>query len=169
MWNSLFNRSGSDRAHAVPENPNAQTLVNKPFGERMLLKLDEIRWTARGAGSRLPVGALPQLGRIEDVLQPLLEHLVANPPNVDEEIAVQALVTDYLPTTLGAYIGLNRQFALAVGADGRTPGDELLDQLVTLANAAEDLGRAVYAHDGDQLKTQGRFLTTKFQQSDLAL
>jgi hypothetical protein len=164
---SLFNRTNP--AHAVSETTTPQSIVNKPFGEKMLVKLDEIRWKARGAGSKLPVGALPQLGRIEDVLQPLLEHLIANPPNVDEEIAVQALVTDYLPTTLNAYIGLNRQFAISVGADGRTAGDDLLDQLVTLANAAEDLGRAVYAHDGDQLKTQGRFLTTKFQQSDLAL
>jgi len=31
------------------------------------------------------------------------------------------MVTDYLPTTLHAYIGLNPQFAQTPRADGRTP------------------------------------------------
>jgi hypothetical protein len=82
---------------------------------------------------------------------------------------VQALVTDYLPTTLNAYIGLNRQIAQAPRPDGRTPGDDLLEQLGTLANAADELGHAVYAHDADKLQTQGRFLDTKFSRSDLEL
>jgi hypothetical protein len=165
MWKSVFKR---DRPPA-PAEPPLPAAPAEPFGERMKSKLDEIGWTARRAGGRLPVAALPQLGRIEDLLRPLLDHLVTNPPSVEEEIAVQAMLTDYLPTTVGTYIGLNRQFAETPRPDGRTAGDDLIEQLVMLEGAAQELSLAVYAHDAQQLATHGRFLSTKFSGSDLDL
>jgi hypothetical protein len=165
MWKSVFKR---DRPPPRAEPPVPAAPV-EPFGERMKVKLEEIGWTARRAGGRLPIAALPQLGRIEDVLRPLLNHLVTNPPSVEEEIAVQAMLTDYLPTTVGTYIGLNRQFAETARADGRTAGDDLIEQLVMLEGAAQELSLAVYAHDAQQLATHGRFLSTKFSGSDLDL
>jgi len=163
MWNP-FKRDPTPEAGPVPT-----AAPGAPFGERMGEQLVTVGWTARRAGATLPVAALPQLGRIEDVLRPLLDHLASNPPSVEEEIAVNAMLTDYLPTTLGAYIGMNRQFAEAARADGRTPGDDLMEQLVTLETAAHELSLAVYAHDAEQLATQGRFLSTKFNRSDLDL
>ncbi|MEJ7783692.1 MAG: hypothetical protein WKF96_02740 [Solirubrobacteraceae bacterium] len=135
----------------------------------MAEELQRIGRTARRAGGTLPVAALPRLGQIEDVLRPLVEYLVDNPPSIEEEIAVEALLTDYLPTTLSAYTVLNRQVATMVRADGRAPGDDLLDQLAMLEAAARELSSSVYAHDAEQLATQGRFLGTKFNRSDLAL
>lgn len=164
MWKSLFKREPP--APAAPAPPAAPAV---PFGERMGAELERLRWAARRAGATLPVAALPRLGQIEDVLGPLIAYLVDNPPSVDEEIAVEALLTDYLPTTLNAYTALNRQVTTAVGADGRTPDDELLDQLATLESAARELSASVYAHDAMQLAAQGRFLSTKFSRSDLAL
>ena len=165
-----FNRNRDDQPRPAPEQPRPQPIINQgPFGDRMLNALEKARWEARRNGGKLPVAALPQLGRIEDVLLPMLDHLSRHTPSVDEEIAVQAMVTDYLPTSLNAYIGLNRQFAQTAGADGRTPGDDLLEQLVTLELAAHELSQAVYAHDAEQLQTQGRFLRAKFERSDLAL
>jgi hypothetical protein len=165
MWKSVFKR---DRPPASAEPP-APTAPAEPFGERMTAKLDEIGRTARRAGGTLPIATLPQLGRIEDVLRPLLTHLVTNPPSVEEEIAVEAMLTDYLPTTVNTYIGMNRQFAETARADGRTPGDDLVEQLVMLEGAAQELSHAVYAHDAQQLATHGRFLSTKFSGSDLDL
>jgi hypothetical protein len=165
MWKSVFKR---DRSPA-PADPPVPAAPAEPFAERMTSKLEEISWTARRSGGTLPIAALPQLGRIEDVLRPLLGHLVTNPPSIDEEIAVEAMLTDYLPTTVGTYIGMNRQFAESARADGRTPGDDLIDQLVMLEGAARELSVAVYAHDAQQLATHGRFLSTKFSGSDLDL
>jgi hypothetical protein len=164
MWKSLFKREPF--TPPPPDEPAAPAI---PFGERMAGELEQLRWTARRAGGTLPVAALPRLGEIEDVLVPLIEYLIEHPPSVDEEIAVEAMVTDYLPTTLRAYIGMNRQIAETKRADGRTAGDDLLDQLATLSDAVHELSRSVYAHDAEQLATQGRFLTTKFSGSDLAL
>lgn len=166
MWNSLF---GKDHDDGPPEHPPAPTPAAEPFAERMRTQLSKISWTARGAGDRLPVAALPVLGLIEDLLHPMLENLRINPPSVEEEIAVQAMIGDYLPTTLDAYLAMNPEFAHQAGADGRTPGDDLLEQLGTLEQAISELAQAVYAHDAQQLQVQGRFLGTKFSRSDLEL
>jgi hypothetical protein len=163
MWKSLFNRPEDDGPSA-PAEP-----VPLLFVDRMTQQVDRLRWQARSAGSRLPIAALPMIGRIEDVVAPLLEHLRVNPPSIDEEIAVEGLLTDYFPTTLTTYLNLNPRFASEPRADGRTPGDDLIDQLRTLATAATELSRAIYAHDAQDLQSQGRFLQTKFDRSDLAL
>lgn len=163
MWKSLFGRPDADgpvaEVHPAPRS----------FVDRMVQQLDRLRWQARSAGSRLPVAALPMIGRIEDIMTPLLEHLAANPPSIDEEIAIEALLTDYFPTTVKTYLNLNPQFAGEARADGSTPGDDLMGQLRTLQTAATELSRAIYAHDAQDLQSQGRFLQTKFNRSDLAL
>lgn len=165
MWRSLF---GRDRP-AEPSPAPASSQPAEPFADRMFEKANTISWTARRAGAHLPVAALPQLGLIEDVLYPLLAHLRTSPPSVDEEIAVEAYVGDYLPTTLNAYLALNHQFAHQARVDGSTPGDDLVEQLETLEVAIRDLAQAVYAHDAQQLSVQGRFLSAKFSRSDLEL
>lgn len=163
MWKSLFGRLEADGSAHPTEAPALS------FVDRMSQQLDRLRWQARGAGSRLPIATLPMVGRIEDVIEPLLEHLAANPPSIDEEIAAESLLTDYYPTTLTTYLSLNPQFAGEARADGRTPGDDLIDQLRTLETAATELSRAIYVHDAQDLQAQGRFLQTKFDRSDLAL
>jgi len=166
MWKSLFGRDNSDGPRQEGPAPGAPT---RPFADRMAEQANNISWAARRAGARLPIAALPQLGLIEDILYPLLTHLRTNLPTVDEEIAVEAFVGDYLPTTLNAYLALNPQFARQPRADGRTPGDDLVEQLETLEDAIRDLSQALYAHDAQQLSIQGRFLGAKFSRSDLEL
>lgn len=166
MWKSLF---GRDRPEGHSEQGAAPAPPARPFADRMLEQANAVGWTARRAGGRLPVAALPQLGLIEDILYPLLTDLQINPPSVDEEIAVEAYVGDYLPTTLNSYLALNHQFANQPRPDGTTPGDDLLEQLETLEDAIRDLAQAVYAHDAQQLSVQGRFLGAKFSRSDLEL
>jgi hypothetical protein len=165
MWQSLFRR---DRPEST-STTQAPAQPSVPFGERMIAELESLRWSARRAGDVLPVAALPLLGEIEDVLFPLATHLIANPPSIDEEIAIEAMVTDYLPTSVNSYVGLSGETATRPRADGRTPGDDLIDQLVVLGAAARELSQAVFAHDADQLATHGRFLGAKFSRSDLDL
>jgi len=169
MWSSLFGRDHDDDRDGDSRPPEASAPPEQPFAEQMRAQLSDVSWTARRAGDRLPVAALPRLGLIEDLLHPLLEHLRTSPPSVDEEIAVQAFVGDYLPTSISAYLSMNRQFVLQTRADGRTPGDDLLEQLATLEQAIRELAQAVYAHDAQQLQVQGRFLSTKFSGTDLDL
>lgn len=163
-----FKRGGGGAAEPERQR-DPEPAPDGAFGERMASELERVRWNARRAGGHLPVAALPRLGQIEDVLLGLVDHLDSNPPTAEEEFAVQAMITDYLPTSLSAYIGLNKQVANTVRPDGRTAGDDLLEQLVLLQDEAQKLSTAVYAHDAQQLATQGRFLRTKFGGTDLDL
>lgn len=163
MWRSLF---GRDRDPQPPPGPSA---APKPFAERMLEKMGETSWAARRGGGRLPVEVLPQLGRIEDVVYPFLDYVKTNPLNVDEEIAVEQIVGDYLPTTISAFLAIDPRIASHPRADGRTAGDDVIEQLETLETAIQDVTKAVYAHDAQELAVQGRFLRTKFSGSDLNL
>ena len=169
MWSSLFGRERDDGTQQPTSAPAVPAAPEQSFAEQMLSQLSGTSAAARRAGDRLPVAALPRLGLIEDLLNPLLDHLRTSPPSVDEEIAVQAMVGDYLPTTLNAYLSMNTEFAQQTRADGRTPGDDLLEQLATLEQAIRELTQAVYAHDAQELQVQGRFLSTKFNRSDLDL
>lgn len=171
---SFFGRRDDDdrpapRAGEAPLGDAQGAPPAAPFAQRMATELSAVRWLGRGAGRTLPIKALPMLADIEDELAPLLSHLEHHPPNAEEEFAVQAMLTDYLPSTLRAYIGLAPRMASVAGPDGRTAADQLLEQLGLLGQAARDLAAAIYSHDAQELATQGRFLSAKFQQSDLAL
>jgi hypothetical protein len=155
--------------------PPAPEAVRAPADELGALgrRLREtVLLTNRSAG-RLPVGVVPQVRAIEDALVELLDALAARPTtagSAQERYALEATITDYLPTSLEAYLALPPGFAADHRSPaGRTPGEELLDQLVLLEGAVRDLALAVHSGDAERLATQGRFLQTKFARSDLDL
>lgn len=136
-------------------------------------RLRETVVRANRAAGRLPVGVVPQVRAIEDVLVELLDVLAARPTttgSAQERYALEATITDYLPTSLETYLALPPAFAQSHRTpEGRTPGEELLEQLVLLEAAVRELALAVYSGDAEHLATQGRFLQTKFSRSDLDL
>ncbi len=157
------------RQVAAPERPAA------PSDEIGALRgrLRDIVLRTNRAADRLPVGVVPQVRAIEDVLVELLDHLAARPSSAgsaQERYALEATVTDYLPTSLESYLALPPSFAATHRTPaGRTPGEQLLDQLVLLEGAVRDVALAVHSGDAERLATQGRFLQTKFARSDLDL
>ena len=71
--------------------------------------------------------------------------------------------TDYLPTTLQAYLELPRAYADAhVVADGKTSLDLLVDQLDLLEKEVNEIAANVNRADTDKLLANGRFLEEKF-------
>lgn len=131
-----------------------------------------VRRTNRAAG-RLPEGAVPTLRAIEDVLRELLDHAAATTTSsvsAQERFTLGATVEDYLPTSLDAFLALPPAFAdTHRDAQGRSPGDLLLEQLGLLDTAVRELAVAVYSGDAARPESQGRFLDTKFSGSDLDL
>lgn len=122
---------------------------------------------------RLPVGVVPQVRAIEDLLRELLDHAAATSGSsisAAERYSLTATIDDYLPSSMDAYLALPADFAATHrSAAGRRPADELLEQLILLESAVRDLSLAVFSGDAKRLSTQGRFLDTKFAQSDLDL
>jgi hypothetical protein len=71
--------------------------------------------------------------------------------------------TDYLPTSLQAYLDLPRAYAdRQVVADGKTPLTLLSEQLDVLTRQIDQLAGAVKRADTDKLIAHGRFLAEKF-------
>lgn len=128
-----------------------------------------VRRVNRGGGS-MPEGGVPGVHAVVDALRPLLRYLASNPPTEAEMIPIRAIVTDYLPTTVDTFLALPREFALTHrDRQGRTPAEELLEQLELLRDATDEYATAIYAGDAQELSNQGRFLQTKFMRSDLDL
>ncbi len=122
------------------------------------------------AGGRMPEGGVPAVREVEDVLRPLLRYLRANPATEAEMLGVRAIVTDYLPTTVQTFLALPADFAAGHrNRLGRTPAEELIEQLALLVDGAREYATAIYAGDAQNLTNQGRFLQAKFTRSELDL
>ena len=78
--------------------------------------------------------------------------------------------TDYLPSTLQAYLDLPRSYAdNQVVTNGKTPLMLLSDQLDVLAKEINEIADAVNRADTDKLLANGRFLAEKFGSNPLDL
>ena len=91
-------------------------------------------------------------------------------PGSQDAFVVQKTVTDYLPSTLQAYLNLPRAYATVHRfSDGRTAAQVLLDQLTLLDKKLDDVADAVNKNDADALLANGRFLEDRFGGSALNL
>lgn len=122
----------------------------------------------RNAG-RLPVEAVVAARRVTDLVRELIATAGERELDVYAEVAITGIVTDYLPTTLNAYLALDPELAEAARPSGRTPRESLIMQLDSLTESAADLLDATRSRDADAVLTQGNFLRTKFTRSDLDL
>lgn len=83
---------------------------------------------------------------------------------------VQAMLTDYLPTSINTFLRLPRDYAVSHrNPDGRTAVDELEAQLRLLSTAAQQAAAALYGDDALRLQAQSTFLQDKFGESELDL
>ena len=125
------------------------------------------------SADRLPVGVVPRVRAIEDVLVELLDHEARTDwtsISAQARFSIGATITDYLPTSVNTYLALPPAYAATHRTPaGRAPDEELAEQLRLLDDAVRDLALAVYSGDAERLSTQGRFLDTKFAGSDLDL
>ena len=147
----LFGRS---KAPAAPVSPPPPPVPVVSFHDDMGARVHALLVSTRQAGGRLPIEASIQLFAMLDLLTELLEHTVVAPPTVDEQIAIEFMVKDYIPATVNAY--------LASRAAPEVKDAQLVAQLQLLLDRAHAMAAAVYAHDSAQLEINGRFLREKF-------
>lgn len=147
----LFGRS---KAPAAPVPPPLPAVPARSFHEDMGSRVRALMGSTRQSGGHLPVEASIQLFAMLDVLSDLLDHTAVAPPTVDEQIAIEFMVKDYIPSTVNAY--------LASRAAPEVKDTQLVAQLQLLLDRAHSMAEAVYAHDSAQLEINGRFLREKF-------
>lgn len=145
----LFGRS---KAPAAPVSP--PPAPERSFHEDMGARIQALRGSTRQSGGHLPVKASIQLFAMLDLLADLLDHTTVALPTIDEQIAIEFMLKDYIPSTVNAYF--------ASRAAPEVKDTQLVSQLQLLLDRAHSMVTAVYAHDSAQLEINGRFLREKF-------
>jgi len=159
---SWFRRATTGVAAAAQADPDSPA-------ELAAALADLIRTINRHSG-RLPVAAVVAARHVTDVVAEILDSIANDvTPDVQAIIAVRGIVRDYLPTTLDRFLALDPATTDRPLPNGRTPAEQVSDQLDDLWGAATDVLVAARARDADALVTQGTFLHTKFTGSDLDL
>ena len=119
---------------------------------------------AQAAGEgRLPASMQAMVSEIRLQILALLPHASSFPLGSRDLFVLQRISTDYLPTSIGAYLALPpREAAAAVLPGGRTALQVLGDQLDLLRWKTGEIGETVRRQDSERLLAHGRFLEESF-------
>jgi hypothetical protein len=162
-----FFRRGHD-----PADPQPATAGDTPAEDTPAV-LRQSQWTltqfVNAHAGRLPVESVVAALRVSDTLGEVINTSETRPLDIHAVVAIKAILTDYLPTTLRGYLSLDPTITDTRRPSGTTPRASLEEQLDALGLAATDVLIASRAHDADALLTQGNFLRTKYARSDLDL
>jgi len=138
--------------------------------EQLQSQLKVFRRAMRGEASRLTDDANTLLTQILDALDEIVARWDDLSSAPDQRHVVEQMITDYLPTSIQAFLNLPRTFALTSRVAGKkTAHDELVEQLTILAKESDRIRTAVLSRAVDALSDQSRFLREKFSRSDLQL
>jgi hypothetical protein len=139
----------------------------RPVGVTANLDVGEIRKALDGAvrmsRSRMPPDIQAKIAEIRQEVLDLLPSLSAFPAGSQDLYVIQRTATDYLPSTLRAYLALPESYATTrVLQGGKTPQQLLREQLQLLDEKLDEITDAVHQHDTDRLLANGRFLEERF-------
>jgi hypothetical protein len=130
------------------------------------LDVREIQGALDGAvrmtSGRLPSGVQAQVAEIRREILELLPSTGTFPLGSEDLYVIQRTATDYLPTTLKAYLALPQEANTQVLQDGKTPLQMLGEQLQMLDDRLDEITTAVHQQDSAALVANGRFLEERF-------
>jgi hypothetical protein len=127
--------------------------------------LAEIRKRIYG---RVPLQVSAKVERIANAIMDVLPRAGTLGTGSTGQHVLVRCATDYLPSTLQAYLDLPRSWADShVVEDGKTPLKLLNEQLDLLAKEIADVTDAINRADTDKLLANGRFLAEKFGTGEL--
>jgi hypothetical protein len=119
---------------------------------------------------KVPPEVMAKVLKIRQIIFGILPRSGNLPPGSPELFVVERTASDYLPTSLEAYLRLPRAYAtLHAVQDGKTPKEILLDQLTLLESKMNEVADDLHRNDSDRLLANGRFLQERFGRSPLSL
>jgi len=121
---------------------------------------------------RLPADLHSRVAAIRQQILDLLPDIGRFPVGSRDLFVLQRTATDYLPTSIEAYLRLPDSYATTTPLPGgRTALQVLGDQLAILNGKMDEIGDAFRQLDSDRLLAHGRFLEESFgrQSEDLRL
>ena len=151
----ISNLFGLDEA---PVGTGAIAVPTKPFHERSEEQLNILTKFVKQSSREVSPDVYSRLRSMDDLIRPLIKYIAANPVVIEKEIAIESLLTDYIPTPLGIYL----QLPDSERTDGSAGDLVLISQYDTLERSIVELGKGIYKDSLAQLQTHAIFLETKF-------
>lgn len=120
---------------------------------------------ALGKGAELPTLVVSQVLQLADILRALIDYIGQSGASTEQRVLLNAVVTDYLPSPLRAYL------MLAAGSrrDDSAETTALLEQFDTLYSTVKNLDNQVRTGAITELAVHGQFLRDKFDIDGLHL
>ena len=131
---------------------------------------ESLKKLRNGIHGRVPADVDLRVKQLATMISEMLPRADALADGTDARYVLVRTATDYLPSTLQAYLDLPRSYAdNEVVADGKTAHQLLNDQLDVLYAHMQSVSDAVNRADTDKLIANGRFLAEKFGRGPLDL
>jgi hypothetical protein len=111
---------------------------------------------------QLPPDAEKKVDRIRRKAAVLAQHSDRFPLGSKDLYVVQHTPTDYLPSTVNAFLEVPSWSVDTPAADGRTPLKMLHEQLDLLESKLDEIAESVRSQRVDRLAANGRFLEENF-------
>ena len=130
----------------------------------------DLKELQRRVHGRVPADVDLRVKQLATMLGETLPRADALSDGSNARYVLVKIATDYLPSSLQAYLDLPRAYAdHKVVADGKTSHRLLCDQLDVLSEQMNEVADAVNRADTDKLLANGRFLAEKFGRGPLDL
>jgi hypothetical protein len=114
---------------------------------------------------RLPASVRLKVAQLRRKIDALLKHSGQFPAGSEMVYVLQRTETDYLPSTLRAYLAIPPgSETLAVNADGKSAWQVLWEQLRLMEHKLDEIAADLHRRNADQLVANGRFLEERFKQ-----
>jgi len=162
---SLFGGGATLRSAAVP---GAVPPANDPGGDELTITggaLEELRRTVLISGAKLPPLVVSQVLQITDILRALVGYIRQSGASTEQGVLLEAIITDYLPSPIHAYLKLGAASRTEESADTAS----LLEQLEVLHSTVQNLDNQVRTGAVTELAVHGQFLRDKFDIDGLHL
>ena len=138
-------------------------LVRRPHIQDRRAPLQRALDRVGAMSQRLPEEPRAKVAEIIGAILELIPQAGLFPPGSRDLFVLQRTATEYLPTSVDAYLALPASYATtAVLRDGRTALQILGDQLDLLDVEVGEIGDAVRHRDSERLLVHGRFLEQVF-------
>lgn len=120
---------------------------------------------ARQNENRLPADAYVSILETCRTLDSVIQVETQQPSGDPEfEYELSAMVREYLPAVLRSYLAIPHSMVTSRQTNGRTPNEELVEQLQLLSDQAQTLHSSRHRHASAELSAMGNFLRERFGQ-----
>lgn len=155
----LFDPDGQGQPTAAPTATPSHINEAEATLDKLRGKLTTLVAEVNRSSGSLPAAGVVFSRRITDGLSAILEAATARSLDVYALMNVEAVMEDYLPSTLRTYVAAEQA--------GSGDQEKLVEQLKLLHSSVVDTLVALKRNDAQALEVQHRFIKTKFTGSDL--